>query len=194
MIEKEMWEKHPKKVIVGADEVGRGSIAGPIVAASVKLCNNDIKHLTNIKDSKKLTELKRNEIYEYIKKTNIRVKYAMMTNKEIDKYGISHCNKEVLIKVFRPYLGRGYSLYVDYVKGLDDEIESLTKGEDKSLAIALASIMAKVYRDQIMINLSLNFPEYKLANNKGYGTKKHYEAITQYGMQGFHRKTFLSNL
>jgi len=82
---------------------------------------------------------------------------------------------------------------VDYIKDLDSNIIPLTKGEEKSIAIALASIMAKVYRDSMMVELSKKFPKYELENNKGYGTKKHLEAIKKYGLQNFHRKTFLKS-
>ena len=191
MIENEIWNNNPNQFVIGADEVGRGSIAGPIVAASVRLSFKDNMHLGSVKDSKKMSENKRNEIFKYINDTDIKIIYSIMTHVEIDTLGINHCNKKVLEDVLSPYFESKDLLFVDYVKGINQNVKAITKGEDKSLAIALASIMAKVYRDTLMIQMSLEYPEYGLDMNKGYGTKKHYEAIENYGVKDFHRKTFL---
>ena len=194
MIEYEIWNKNISQFVVGADEVGRGSVAGPIVAASVRIGSQHLENLNNVKDSKKLAESKRNVIYKEINKTDIDVKYSLLTNNDIDLKGINYCNRLVLKNVLSVYLKTDNLIYVDYVKDLDTKIIPLTKGEEKSIAIALASIMAKVYRDSIMVELSKKFPEYELEKNKGYGTKKHLEAIKKYGLQSFHRKTFLKKI
>ena len=193
MIEYEIWEKDPFQHVVGADEVGRGSIAGPIVAASASLKFEHLEHLSNVKDSKKISESKRKVIYEHISKTSINISYASASNFDIDSMGINYCNKKVLSDVLTQYINKDYLIYVDHVKDVGRGVTALTKGEDKSLAIALASIMAKVYRDNFMVELSLKFPEYDLENNKGYGTKKHLNAIKKYGLRDFHRKTFINN-
>ena len=194
MIEYEIWNKNISQFVVGADEVGRGSVAGPIVAASVRIGSQHLENLNNVKDSKKLAESKRNVIYKEINKTDIDVKYSLLTNNDIDLKGINYCNRLVLKNVLSVYLKTDNLIYVDYVKDLDTKIIPVTKGEEKCIAIALASIMAKVYRDSIMVELSKKFPEYELEKNKGYGTKKHLEAIKKYGLQSFHRKTFLKRI
>ena len=194
MIENSIWDESLSQFVVGADEVGRGSVAGPIVAASVRVGFQHMDYLKDVKDSKKLTENKRNNIYKRIIESDIQVEYALLTNQDIDLKGINYCNIFVLQNVLSMYLETGELIYVDYVKGLGNKIIPLTNGEDKSIAIALASIMAKVYRDSIMIELSKDFPEYGFEKNKGYGTKKHLEAIKKHGLQSFHRKTFLKSI
>ena len=193
MIEYDIWEEDPFQHVVGADEVGRGSIAGPIVAASASINSEDLEHLQNVKDSKKISAPKRKVIYENINKTSIDISYASATNFDIDNMGINYCNKKVLSDVLVQYVNKDYLIYVDHVQDVGTGVTALTKGEDKSIAIALASIMAKVYRDNFMVELSIKFPEYDLENNKGYGTKKHLDAISKYGLQDFHRKSFLNN-
>jgi len=193
MIEYDIWEEDPFQHVVGADEVGRGSIAGPIVAASASINSEDLEHLQNVKDSKKISAPKRKVIYENINKTSIDISYASATNFDIDNMGINYCNKKVLSDVLVQYVNKDYLIYVDHVQDVGTGVTALTKGEDKSIAIALASIMAKVYRDNFMVKLSIKFPEYDLENNKGYGTKKHLDAISKYGLQDFHRKSFLNN-
>jgi len=194
MIEHEIWEHNPNQYVIGADEVGRGSIAGPIVAASVCISRKDNRYLESVKDSKKMTENMRNDIFKSINNTSIKINYSTMTNIEIDALGINYCNKKVLEDVLSPYFESNALLFVDYVKDINKNVQSITKGEDKSLAIALASIMAKVYRDTLMIEMSLKFPEYALDRNKGYGTKQHYQAIEKHGLKDFHRKTFLKKI
>ena len=193
MIEYDIWEEDPIQHVVGADEVGRGSIAGPIVAASVSINFEHLEHLQNVKDSKKISAAKREVIYENINKTSVDISYASASNFDIDNMGINYCNKKVLSDVLLKYLNKDYFIYVDHVQDVGTGVTALTKGEDKSIAIALASIMAKVYRDNFMVELSIKFPEYDLENNKGYGIKKHLDAISKYGLKDFHRKSFLNN-
>ncbi len=193
MIEYDIWEENPFQNVVGADEVGRGSIAGPIVAASASINFEHLEHLQNVKDSKKISAAKRKVIYENINKTSVDISYASASNLDIDNMGINYCNKKVLSDVLLEYVNKDYLIYVDHVQDVGTGVTSLTKGEDKSIAIALASIMAKVYRDNFMVELSIKFPEYDLENNKGYGTKKHLDAISKYGLKDFHRKSFLNN-
>ena len=193
MIEYDIWEEDPFQHVVGADEVGRGSIAGPIVAASASINFEHLEHLQNVKDSKKISAANREAIYENINKTSVDISYASASNFDIDNMGINYCNKKVLSDVLTQYINKDHLIYVDHVKDVGRGVTALTKGEDKSLAIALASIMAKVYRDNFMVELSIKFPEYDLENNKGYGTKKHLDAISKYGLQDFHRKSFLNN-
>ena len=190
MIEDKIWSEDPSKYIIGADEVGRGSFAGPICAAAVKINYSHLTLLTNVKDSKKLTEKKRNSIFEIINNTEISYSISVCDNKQIDMYGIQKSNQAVLINSINKVKTGGEKIYIDHFKVDIPESESITRGEDKSISIALASIIAKVSRDNYMIEISEKFPEYDFASNKGYGTLKHREAIKKYGLTKFHRKSF----
>ena len=172
----------------GCDEAGRGCLSGPVVAGAVILDPN--KAIKGLDDSKKLTEKKRNYIYEIINNTEISYSISVCDNKQIDMYGIQKSNQAVLINSINKVKTGGEKIYIDHFKVDIPESESLTRGEDKSISIALASIIAKVSRDNYMIELSEKFPEYDFASNKGYGTLKHREAIKKYGLTKFHRRSF----
>ena len=190
MIEDNIWINYPAQYVIGADEVGRGSFAGPIVACAVKINSYDKEHLIDVKDSKKLTEKKRNSIFEIINNTEIIYSISVCDNKQIDMYGIQKSNQAVLINSINKVKTGGEKIFIDHFKVDIPQSESLTRGEDKSISIALASIIAKVSRDNYMIEISEKFPEYDFANNKGYGTLKHREAIKKYGLTKLHRRSF----
>ena len=190
MIEDKIWEKNPEKYIIGADEVGRGSFAGPICASAVKINYNQLHLLEGVKDSKKLSAKKREEIYEIVIKNNIEFSFQEASNTYIDKFGIKNANEKVLHdSISRLYTGREV-VYVDHFKINNFNALSVVRGEDNCRAIALASIVAKVLRDKLMIDFSKDFPEYSLDKNKGYGTKEHRLAIFHYGVSEIHRKSF----
>ena len=190
MIEDKIWEKNPEKYIIGADEVGRGSFAGPICASAVKINYSQLHLLDGVKDSKKLSAKKREEIYEIVIKNNIEFSFQEASNTYIDKFGIKNANEKVLHdSISRLYTGREV-VYVDHFKINNFNALSVVRGEDNSRAIALASIVAKVLRDKLMIDFSKDFPEYSLDKNKGYGTKEHRLAIFHYGVSEIHRKSF----
>tara|TARA_B100001250_G_scaffold319110_1_gene281846 strand:+ start:515 stop:1105 length:591 start_codon:yes stop_codon:yes gene_type:complete len=190
MIENKIWLNNPNQYVIGADEVGRGSFAGPIVAAAVKIKKSHEYLLTEVKDSKKLSEKKRNEIFTLISNNNISYSISECSNNIIDEIGISKANELVLENSIKElYLGNE-KVYVDHFKINKFSSVSLVRGEDSSKAIALASIIAKVYRDNLMIKESNNFPEYLFEKNKGYGTKAHRESISKYGLTDIHRKSF----
>ena len=190
MIEDKIWEKNPEKYIIGADEVGRGSFAGPICASAVKINYNQLHLLEGVKDSKKLSAKKREEIYEIVIKNNIQFSFEEASNTYIDKFGIKNANEKVLHdSISRLYTGREV-VYVDHFKINNFNALSVVRGEDNCRAIALASIVAKVLRDKLMIDFSKDFPEYSLDKNKGYGTKEHRLAIFHYGVSEIHRKSF----
>ena len=190
MIEDKIWEKNPEKYIIGADEVGRGSFAGPICASAVKINYNQLHLLEGVKDSKKLSAKKREEIYEIVIKNNIQFSFEEASNTYIDKFGIKNSNEKVLHdSISRLYTGREV-VYVDHFKIKNFNALSVVRGEDNCRAIALASIVAKVLRDNLMIDFSKDFPEYSLDKNKGYGTKEHRLAIFHYGVSEIHRKSF----
>ena len=190
MIEDNIWEKDPEKYIIGSDEVGRGSFAGPICASAVKINYNQLHLLDSVKDSKKLSPKKREEIYEIVIKNNIEFSFQEASNTYIDKFGIKNANEKVLHdSISRLYTGREV-VYVDHFKINDFKSISVVRGEDNCRAIALASIIAKVLRDNLMIKFSESYPEYLFEKNKGYGTRDHREAISKYGLSNIHRKSF----
>ena len=190
MIEDKIWSKNPNMFIVGADEVGRGSFAGPICAAAVKINYSHLELLINVKDSKKLSAKKREEIFSIVQKNNIQYSFKEASNSFIDQFGIKNANEKVLTdSISDIYTGRE-AVYVDHFKINDFKSISVVRGEDNCRAIALASIIAKVLRDNLMIKYAEKYPEYLFEKNKGYGTKDHRKAISKYGLSNIHRKSF----
>jgi len=190
MIEDKVWREDPTKYIIGVDEVGRGSFAGPICAAAVRVNYYDLQKISGIKDSKKLSEKKRNEIYNLVLKNNINYSYNSCSNKDIDLYGIKIANEKVLKDSINDLFISNDLVYVDHFKIDKFNAVSVIKGEDNCLPIALASIVAKVLRDEFMKNLPEKYELYNLNQNKGYGTKEHRDAIKKYGITDLHRKSF----
>ena len=190
MIEDKVWSEDPAKYIIGADEVGRGSFAGPICAAAVKINYSHLALLTNVKDSKKLSAKKREEIFSMVEKNNIEYSFNESSNTFIDQFGIKNANEKVLTDSISDIYTGNEIVYVDHFKINDFKSISVVRGEDNCRAIALASIIAKVLRDNLMVKFSEKYPEYSFEKNKGYGTKDHREAISKYGLSNIHRKSF----
>jgi len=190
MIEDKVWSEDPAKYIIGADEVGRGSFAGPICAAAVKINYSHLALLTNVKDSKKLSAKKREEIFLMVEENNIEYSFNESSNTFIDQFGIKNANEKVLTDSISDIYTGNEIVYVDHFKINDFKSISVVRGEDNCRAIALASIIAKVLRDNLMIKFSEKYPEYSFEKNKGYGTKDHREAISKYGLSNIHRKSF----
>ena len=190
MIEDKIWSDNPDQFIIGADEVGRGSFAGPICASAVRVNYHQMQSFQHVKDSKKLSEKKRNEIYELAIDNQIQFSFIESSNKEIDKFGIKYSNEKVLTKSIEEVYSNGDVVYVDHFKINNFHSISLVKGEDNSRPIALASIIAKVLRDNLMIEFSKKYPEYLFEKNKGYGTKDHRLALVKYGLSDVHRESF----
>ena len=190
MIEDKIWSEDPNKYIIGADEVGRGSFAGPICAAAVKINYSHLALLTNVKDSKKLSAKKREEIFSMVEENNIEYSFNESSNIFIDQFGIKNANEKVLTESISDIYTGNEIVYVDHFKINDFKSISVVRGEDNCRAIALASIIAKVLRDNLMIKFSENYPEYSFEKNKGYGTRDHREAISKYGLSNIHRKSF----
>lgn len=190
MIEDKVWSEDPAKYIIGADEVGRGSFAGPICAAAVKINYSHLALLTNVKDSKKLSAKKREEIFSMVEENNIEYSFNESSNTFIDQFGIKNANEKVLTDSISDIYTGNEIVYVDHFKINDFNSISVVRGEDNCRAIALASIIAKVLRDNLMIKFSEKYPEYSFEKNKGYGTKDHREAISKYGLSNIHRKSF----
>ena len=190
MIEDKVWLEDPSKFIIGSDEVGRGSFAGPICAAAVKINYSHLEFLINVKDSKKLSVKKREEIFSIVQEKNIDYSFKESSNTFIDQFGIKNANEKVLSESISDLYTGNEIVYVDHFKINDFKSISVVRGEDNCRAIALASIVAKVIRDNIMIKFSEKYPEYSFEKNKGYGTKEHREAISKYGLSNIHRRSF----
>ena len=190
MIEDKIWLEDPNKYIIGADEVGRGSFAGPICASAVKIKHSHLELLSNVRDSKKLSAKKREEIYSMVRNNNIEYSFKESSNIFIDQFGIKNANEKVLTESISDIYTGNEIVYVDHFKINDFKSISVVRGEDNCRAIALASIVAKVLRDNLMIKFSESYPEYSFEKNKGYGTRDHREAISKFGLSNIHRKSF----
>ncbi len=178
--------------IAGVDEAGRGPCAGPLVVAAVILKDPFSKELSQVKDSKELTEAKREQLFEIIIENCIDYNIVEITPDEIDQLGLHKCNIEGMrraamgLKTSAEYvLTDGYP-----IPGLTIPNLSVWKGDKVAISISAASILAKVYRDRIMIELDKKYPNYGLANHKGYITALHTDAIKKYGVLPIHRKSF----
>lgn len=175
--------------IAGIDEVGRGPLVGPVVTAAVILPKDFYDERIN--DSKKLTEKKRELLYDVIMKNALSVGIGMSSPEVIDEINILNATKKAMIEAINNLSVKPQHLLIDAVK-LDIDIPqtSIIKGDAKSESIAAASIIAKVTRDRMMVELDKKYPMYDFKHNKGYGTKKHIEALYQYGPVEEHRKSF----
>ena len=186
--EKELYKKGIK-YIAGVDEVGRGPLIGAVVAAAVILPNDF--YLEGLTDSKKLSEKKREAFYKVIMNKALAVGIGIVSEKRIDEINIYEATKEAMIMAINNLSIKPEHVLIDAVKlDIDIPSTSIIKGDAKSQSIAAASIMAKVTRDRMMYELDKEHPEYDFAHNKGYGTKKHIEAIRKYGILKEHRKSF----
>jgi len=187
-----------KKIIIGIDEAGRGPLAGPIVAAAVlnNFSPRDEEILSQVKDSKKLTSKRREALFLPIIK-NMTWSVRILDNNFIDKYGIQAANVLLFHELGQDLskLSQGkVKILADYVGGAEDKLKHIDfhkQGEDKFSEIAAASIIAKVYRDRLMMALDKTFPHYDFWLHKGYGTKRHFENIDRYGLSPIHRRSFL---
>ncbi len=186
--ENELYSKGIK-YIAGIDEVGRGPLVGPVVTCAVILPIDFYDERIN--DSKKLSEKKRELLYDVIMENAISVGIGMSSEEVIDEINILEATKKAMLEAIDNLSVKPEHLLIDAVK-LDTSIPqtSIIKGDQKSLSIASASIIAKVTRDRMMIELDKKHPEYDFIHNKGYGTKKHIEALYKYGALKEHRKTF----
>ena len=177
------------KLIAGVDEVGRGPLIGPVVAAAVILPENfTLKGLT---DSKKLSEKKREEFYEIIQKEALAVGVGIISEKRIDEINIYEATKEAMCEAINNLNIKPEHILIDAMPlELNIPTTSIIKGDLLSISISAASVIAKVTRDHLLYEIDKKYPMYDLKNNKGYGTKKHLEAIKQYGITKYHRLSY----
>jgi ribonuclease HII len=200
--EKKLYEKHllmtsfenkyrleGYKYIAGIDEVGRGPLAGPVVAAAVILPSDFF--LPGIDDSKKISEQKRDEFYKIIRARAIAINIGIIEVEEIDRINILEASKKAMLTAIAGLTIQPDFLLIDAVK-LDTPYphEAIIKGDGKSISIAAASIIAKVTRDRLMAKLGEDYPDYGFGKNMGYGTKEHLDAVQKLGITPHHRKSF----
>jgi len=184
--------------IVGIDEAGRGPLAGPVVSSAVKIINY-VEEFNMINDSKKLTEKKREYLFDIILE-NCEVGVGIATEKEIDNINILNATFLSMRRAIEDLEADGTTFDLVLVDGnhkireYDKPQEFVIKGDAKSLSIAAASIIAKVTRDRIMVKYDELYPEYGLAKHKGYGTKQHREALLIHGKTSCHRDSFLTKI
>ena len=179
------------KVEAGCDEAGRGCLAGSVYAAAVILPENYQSDLLN--DSKQLTEKKRYQLREIIERDAVAWAVGVVTSEEIDKINILNASILAMHRALDQLKVRPEAIIVDgnrFKKYKDLPHTTIVKGDGKYLAIAAASILAKTYRDDYMNCLAKEYPQYDWLSNKGYPTKKHREAIKQFGITPYHRKSY----
>ena len=181
------------KLVCGVDEAGRGPLAGPVCAAAVIL-NEEIEGLN---DSKKLSEKKREALFDEIKEKSVSFSIAFASVEEIEEYNILNATYLAMNRAIE-----GLDVKADFAlidgnrvpTGITVPCETVVKGDAKSCSVAAASILAKVTRDRLMLEEDKKYPEYNFKKHKGYGTKEHTDAILKYGMSPIHRPSFLKKL
>ena len=177
------------KLIGGVDEVGRGPLVGPVVAACVVL--PDKFNLDGLTDSKKLSEKKREYFFEEIKKQAICYGIGIVDEKRIDEINIYEATKEAMIMAINNCNKKPDYVLTDAMKlDIDIPVKPLIKGDLRSITISAASVLAKVTRDRMLYELDKKYPMYDFKNNVGYPTKKHLDAIKEYGIIPEHRKSY----
>ncbi len=181
--------------ICGVDEAGRGPLAGPVCAAAVILPEGAV--IEGLDDSKKLTEKKREKLYDIIKTTAVAYSVAYGTLEEIETVNILEATYLAMNRAIE-----GLSVKPDFAlidgnrvpRGIKIPCETIVKGDSKSMSVAAASVLAKVTRDRLMLEYDKKYPVYNFKKHKGYGTKEHTELIKQYGPCEIHRLSFLKNI
>ncbi|MEG1782131.1 MAG: ribonuclease HII [Oscillospiraceae bacterium] len=181
-------------LLCGADEAGRGPLCGPVCCAAVILKPDFI--CEEINDSKKLSEKKREALFDIIKENCISYGIVFVSPEEIDEINILNASLEGMKRAVKLLTVTPDLVLIDGNKIPNDmtvPTQPLVKGDANSMAIAAASILAKVSRDRYMIKIHQQYPQYHIDKHKGYPTKLHYEMLEKYGIQDFYRKTFLKN-
>ena len=193
IIDNRKYEKELNKkgltLIAGVDEVGRGPLIGPVVAAAVILPKN--YHLDGLTNSKKLSEKKREYFYDIIKKDAIAIGIGVVSEKVIDEINIYEATKVAMKEAIDSLKVKPEHILIDAMPlELNIPTTSIIKGDLLSITISAASVIAKVTRDHMLYDIDKEYPMYDLKNNKGYGTKKHIEAIKKYGITKYHRLSY----
>lgn len=192
-IEEELYKKGTTS-IAGIDEAGRGPLAGPVVVACVVMPRDSM--IEGVNDSKKVSEKKREKLYDVILEEAISYSVAIIGQDVIDEINILNATKQGVTKVVEELDVKPNLILVDALTHINTKgipYDSIIKGDAKCYNIAAASIIAKVTRDRIMREWDEIYPQYGFINHKGYGTAKHIEALKEYGPCPIHRKTFIKN-
>ena len=194
MSEHTMWEIEDSlglRLICGVDEAGRGPLAGPVCAAAVILPEH--LQIPGLNDSKKLTDKKRRELFPVIQEQAVAYGIGLASEQEIDEINILQATFLAMRRALDQLTVRPEIALIDGNRETDFglPVKTVVKGDSLSANIAAASVLAKVTRDNIMVELAQQYPEYGFEIHKGYGTKAHYEALRTYGPCPIHRKTFL---
>ncbi|NLZ74884.1 MAG: ribonuclease HII [Erysipelotrichia bacterium] len=183
--EKHYWSLD--KLVIGIDEAGRGPLAGPLVVAGVVFPKDYISE--EIYDSKQLTEKKREQLYEVIVKDALYYDVVIVEVETIEKLNILEATRWGMSEIAKK--ANVDIVLTDALKlDIDKEVVDIVKGDQKSISIAAASIVAKVTRDRIMYQMDEKYPQYNFKNNKGYPTKQHFKALDKYGITEIHRKNY----
>ena len=193
-IEKEIYDTGIE-TICGIDEAGRGPLAGPVVVAAVIMPKDSM--IEGVNDSKKVSEKKREVIYDQIINEAIAYGVGIIDQKEIDELNILNATKKGLTEALKQLQVKPDRILVDALNSIDTlgiPYTSIIKGDAKSYSIAAASIIAKVTRDRIMREWDEIYPMYGFEKHKGYGTKMHIDAIKEYGICPLHRLSFVKNI
>lgn len=182
------------ELVCGVDEAGRGPLAGPVYAAAVILPKETV--IEGVNDSKKLSEKKREALFDQIRETAVSYCIASASVEEIDELNILNATFLAMRRAVEGLTPQPQMALIDgnQLPPLQLPAQCIIKGDSLSMSIACASILAKVSRDRLMKELALQYPQYQLEKHKGYGTKLHRELILQYGPSPIHRKTFLRKL
>lgn len=182
------------EIVCGVDEAGRGPLAGPVYAAAVILTKGHT--VEGVNDSKKLSEKKRDELFDKVIDECIAYSVGIATEKEIDEINILQATFLAMRRAVEGLSVKPDIALIDGNKtpGLNMEQRAIIKGDAKSANIAAASIIAKVSRDRYMLEMAEKYPQYQFEKHKGYGTKLHYEMLEKYGISPIHRKTFLKKI
>ncbi len=198
MVDFSIENEHRNKgcsVICGMDEAGRGPLAGPVYAAAVILSPDTV--IEGLNDSKKLTEKKREALFPVIQEKALAYGIGFATEREIDEINILNATFLAMRRAVEQLQITPQLLLIDGNQkpktGICEEV-TVIKGDAKSMSIAAASVLAKVSRDRFMLELAKEYPQYAFEQHKGYGTKLHYERISQYGIAPIHRKSFLKKI
>lgn len=197
MSELNMWEIENSyfekgiRIICGVDEAGRGPLAGPVCAAAVILPPN--ADIPGLNDSKKLTDKRRRELFPIIKEQAVAYGIGLASHREIDEINILQATYLAMERALAQLSVKPELALIDgnRAKDFGIPVQTVVKGDSLSASIAAASILAKVTRDDLMMQAAEEYPQYQFDIHKGYGTKAHYEALTAYGPSSIHRMTFL---
>ncbi len=193
-----------KQTIIGIDEAGRGPLAGPLSIASVSFSSQVLTQihehsiLQGLNDSKKISSSKREKLFSEIVSLS-KWNHVFISNKSIDKFGISLCIFRGIKRLIRNYKPNEIQLLIDgnykfekyFTKNFSFEYQSIIQGDSKIISIASASIIAKVMRDNYMKKLAKKYPLYGFEKHMGYGTKQHSQKINEFGLTKYHRKTYI---